>query len=394
MKKNIFAIFIIFFCLISVLTGCELSPKHVDPQDLEVIKINESINTLENIEDDEAKLLKIIEIKREVNAIYDKKIDDVKMKDLERQEKNTVTNLKRVLGGDECIESSEESCSLIESIINVNDIKGIDIHKHRFSSEMWTCNNEMFYRDLLSLFNLPYVDMENNFTDEFALALNNYNDYYNFTIYLSSNKLCEIGVFNNGYVKIQTKGMIEEYQQYGLKDCFISIIRLDVDSLYRLVEEENLAKYNANVSIVSLLTSIYNNGMSSAYGPALIFNLDGATFECKIDCGSFEYYKKTASLIVKSGEKVQWAPSYVEVHDAQQITLVEEVKANGKAYMDVIIKLEDKNIGYIVLTMIPLDNSSYQISILESVLFTYDDNKYQEVSTEFILQRIAKIKGK
>ena len=157
------------------------------------------------------------------------------------------------------------------------------------------------------------------------------------------------------------------------------------------MDNTNLSKYNAELSMISLIVSNYNFGMSSIIGPYMKFNLDGASFECSIDYGSFEYYKEIKELIVSSNEKVQWAPSYIEGHGTAESTRIDEIKTHEKAYMDVIVKVDEKIVGYIVVEMNRVDESNYIVTVLESILFKDDNNNLKEVSLEFILEKIEQL---
>ena len=123
------------------------------------------------------------------------------------------------------------------------------------------------------------------------------------------------------------------------------------------------------------------------------FNLDEASFECSIDYGSFEYYKEIKMLTVSSGIVVQWAPLYFNNYGTAKETLIDEVKSSGKSYMDVIIKINEKIVGFIVVEMKYINTDRYIVTVLESILFKDDNNNLKDVELEFVLEKINEVKG-
>lgn len=376
-----------FIILVSAIV---LSVVLINNRTNDAARINKSIDDLEYIDNDEEKMIAIMNIEKDIQNISADKQEKINIDKLSYEENITVNNLKNSVEWKDYINNVDYS--LLGSIFNYSLISGIDIHKERFGSEMWVCNNDDFYKELLTIFDLPYVDLKENFSDEIAHAFSDYTNYYSFTIYLRNNELVDIGVYNSGYIRVRVKDTTGDNQQYVIKKSYISLIKLDTSKLYNFMDNTNLSKYNAELSMISLIVSNYSIGMSSTIGPSMKFNLDGASFECSIDCGSFEYYKETKELIVSSNEKVQWAPSYIEGHGTAESTRIDEIKTNGKAYMDVIVKVDEKIVGYIVVEMSRIDETNYSVTVLESVLFKDDNNNLKEVPLEFILKKIDEIK--
>jgi len=357
----------------------------------DVAKINTSIANLANMDSDEERILEIMKIEKDIQSISSDKQSKINASKLSHETSSTINKLKESVEWKDHI-NNDEKYYLLWSIINCDLINRIEFRKERFGSEMWICNNEDFYNDLLTILDLPYTNLLDNFSDELTQTFSDYSNFYSFTLHLKNNELVDLGVYNGGYVKICIKGTDDEEQKYRIKNCYVSLIKLDTSKFYSFMDDNNLSKYNIESSVISLIVSNYSLAMNSVIGPSMKFNLDDASFECSIDYGSFEYYKEIKSLIVPSNIMVQWAPSYFRDYGTPECTLVDEISTKGKAYMDVIVKKDEKIVGYSVIEMKYVDVNNYIATILESVLFRDDNNSLIEVPLEFVLDKIKGIK--
>ena len=208
------------------------------------------------------------------------------------------------------------------------------------------------------------------------------------TLYLGE-KLINIGIFSNGYIIIQIEGSNENDEA----KVYVSLLKLDVEVLDSFITDESLIKYEGRISLVSFLVQKYTVAMNSVTGPSMIFNLESATFFCTIDYGSFKYLGEEKSIETLSDSTIQWSPIYIKENDDGSKEVVQDIsESNNYAYMDVIIKIEETIVGYIVIEMKCSQMHSYTIYTKGFELFKEDSN-YYGVSYEYVIEKINELKG-
>ena len=356
-----------------------------------VTRINRSITDLERIESDEERMMRIVELDREISAISKRSKENINVSELTYISSSTSAALKDSVKWGNSVNRSI-AYYLIDTLIDINDISEVNIHKEKFGSEMWICKQKTFYSSLLGTLELPYIDLFENFSEELAHEFSDYTNYYSFILYLSNDDIVDIGVFNSGYVIIEIYG-IKQDGHYGIKGRYVSLVRADCESLHGFMTNANFDKYDCQLSPVSLLIYRYSNGISAAIGPTMKFNLDQAKFECSIDCGSFSFYDKIQSLSVHSDETIQWATVYTDERDTENASFVDETGSAGeKVFMDVIIKVDDKVVGYIVIEMKFFDDYVCTTKVLEFNIYKDNKNRYKTKSLEYVFNRIKKAK--
>ena len=180
----------------------------------------------------------------------------------------------------------------------------------------------------------------------------------------------------------------EEYKDEVILEDIIIYVKLkninNNDNLQYLEEED--------LSLVTFIVQDYTYAYSSVSGTTMKFHKDDATFECTIDKGSFRYNGKVNYLKVSSGENVMWCPSYIINDETSNQSIIEEV--DNIAYMDVLIKIDNKIIGYIVIDMNQINSTYYKSNILVSKIFPKINGEYQNVPLDYVLERIQNIKNK
>lgn len=139
-------------------------------------------------------------------------------------------------------------------------------------------------------------------------------------------------------------------------------------------------------SITTFISQTYTSEIENSGGPIMKFDLSEAEFECSIYIGSFSSENKTTSVIVKSGEEVQWNICYV-TNNAKIINEMEENDID-KAYMDLLIRIESKIVGYILIELNKLAGNRYRTDVVASYLFKDKASEYKEVTLEYAKNKI------
>lgn len=114
------------------------------------------------------------------------------------------------------------------------------------------------------------------------------------------------------------------------------------------------------------------------------------TFDVKTDIGEFIWYKTDGpgfdqmgnETVMRNGQRIAWKCTYFDR---------EAVRANGGVYIEAIIRADGVAVGYAVLEIGECDDWYFPVRA-ESVCFPLVDGEFQEVSEEYILQCIAKLK--
>lgn len=358
----------------------------------DVISINNDINNLKKIESVEDRMIEIMRLQNEVGCLNGGEATRVHINKLNSISINTANALKNQVCWSAYVNMDTAYFKLNE-VVDIRSISKIDIHKQRFSSEMWVCEKEDFTINLMKILDLPYIDLINNYqvvlNEQSEVSIGDYTNYKSFTLYLGE-KLINIGIFSNGYIIIQIEGSNENDEA----KVYVSLLKLDVEVLDSFITDESLIKYEGRISLVSFLVQKYTVAMNSVTGPSMIFNLESATFFCTIDYGSFKYLGEEKSIETLSDSTIQWSPIYIKENDDGSKEVVQDIsESNNYAYMDVIIKIEETIVGYIVIEMKCSQTYKYTIYIKGFELFK-EDNNYQYASYEYVMDKINKLKEK
>ena len=136
--------------------------------------------------------------------------------------------------------------------------------------------------------------------------------------------------------------------------------------------------------------------MSSAISWAIIMKpLDeNVTLNCAVDNGVFSTVRPAPgdalyakNMDVKSVDIIKWI-GQERINNGHMY-----LKPASRAFVEIIIKLEQNIIGYIVIEFNLLHSRDIQSYILKSVLFPQVNGEYQEISEEYVKTAIEKIKA-
>ena len=197
----------------------------------DVAKINNSIDNLENIDNNEEKMLEIMKIEKEIQTISPDKQSKINMSKLSYETTTTVNNLKGSVEWGDRLNSEILSYSFTE-ITNNFEIKELYAIKGLNSAFRIQVSKKELIDLLTSYFYLPYIDVVNNkeiFYEEYALLLNgNSKDYCVFQVIFDGNtseSLFNIHVYGSGYVLLTET--IKDGDSETILNMYISLIPLD-----------------------------------------------------------------------------------------------------------------------------------------------------------------------
>lgn len=142
-------------------------------------------------------------------------------------------------------------------------------------------------------------------------------------------------------------------------------------------------------SMVYFRMDYYTTAVDSAPGQPIKFVLDdvsGASFECKIETGSFSFYEDIKETIVSAGETIYYCPRYKK--DKADTIVVSE--CDDYSFVDVVVKNNNGVIGYSVIKIICDEpNRRWHPHILVANLFVDENEIIVNVSSDYVKERIA-----
>ncbi len=132
--------------------------------------------------------------------------------------------------------------------------------------------------------------------------------------------------------------------------------------------------------IVSFPMEYFPSGISSVPGQPIKLVLEDATFLCKTEKGSFEYYHDTKEYRANSGDTIFYCPEYLTENESFH---------TKDAYVDIYILREEKIIGYAVIKINYYDDPTiWKPKLIVSNLFIDKSGETVTVSNEYVNGRI------
>ena len=369
-----------------LLLGIGLINKNRPAKDSEIALLNSKIDSLANTSTSEEKMLSLVALAKEVQALSQEQVLKVHAETLSAEIKQTSTDLKNSVEWSDCLDM-ETDYVLLDSFMSVDEILEIDFFRERSKQEMWLSTDPSFYNDLVKVLDLPYAvhsmddkvpeDRQGSFTREF-----------NFLMYMNNEDTIDITVLSNGYVNITLRGMTE-YGHFGIKKVLYSLVRIsDLESIKTFVSNKNLEKYDAQISPISLRVYYYGDALNAWYGVPMIFNLDGTVAECSVEYGSFSGNEEIRSANVASGEEIQWN-LYYDLQDFYPSTTTD---VHEDVFVDVVIKADGKTVGYAVVEMKYYSGFITVARVIGFEVFRNTNGNYTEMPVEYIQEKIEELK--
>lgn len=137
-----------------------------------------------------------------------------------------------------------------------------------------------------------------------------------------------------------------------------------------------------NLEMVAFPIDFYTSAMNSVPGQPIKFKMDDASFECKIEIGSFEYYNDVKETIAKSNETIYYCPTYKRDDDF--------VKEYGTSFVDVVVKTKIGAVGYAVVKILYDESKNdWRPQLLVSNLFVDKNEKTTSVNDDYLKNKIT-----
>ena len=141
------------------------------------------------------------------------------------------------------------------------------------------------------------------------------------------------------------------------------------------------------LEMVEIKFPFYSGQHSSQPGIPIVFRHleEEVSFECNIFNGSFDYYSDIKKLTVNKDEIIYWCYG--------------KTKEIEYDYVEVIVRLKDKIIGYALIEINRVEDGkyskyAYETTLLKSCIFPKIDGEYQQITLQYVQDIISEIKTK
>ena len=255
----------------------------------------------------------------------------------------------------------------LEQLFDINEVVEIYYKKGRKDNQMLISNDESFFSDLFDIFDVQYVDYI-----EYQSEYQNINDdlinVYWFILYLNNDNITDIHIqfSKSGYIIINIREVDEDNMVY-LKGSYVSASVNNYDELVEWLLSEKMNKYDIKQSAVAFYSHQFGFNQSHNDHLRMYTSIDGISYECMVDYGTIKDKEKT-SYTYQYGEMIEWFPEKLSI-DSPIVTINE--------YVNVLLKKDDKIIGYVIVQIKRYNISFFariiETSILESGSYEYDE---------------------
>jgi len=215
-------------------------------QNNNIIKMNTSINNLETINSNEDRIMEVMKLDREIKANYQNSLSKISIDKLKQVTNNTVKQLKATFEWKSTLSPDEDYKELCEyfRFDNVYDIKMV----RSFSSIVEIIDSQYIIGELLSYFDLPFIEIVNNkdsFYEDYKEKLSgDYKDFYSVSLKyngMDENESIIIDIYGSGYITVVINerigdGTYDVINKYSL----VSLVPIYFDGFSEFVSYENL----------------------------------------------------------------------------------------------------------------------------------------------------------
>ncbi len=317
------------------------------PSDVE--KINDAILSLDNIENDEEKMLEIMKIDKEIQTIDNDKLQNINNTKLLYEKNLTVNNLKNSVEWSELF-VIDEQYFIVESIVDLSNVSVAKINENSLNpNEAYEerINDLDFNKSFLSLINVPYseISLENDnvLINMFRKEMKSY-DYRSpfYVMYdINEDSFFQFMIHPSGYIVITIQKLLED--KITLYKKYVSIVRVNYEDFELLLDKENLKKYNMykNYNIVKNEMNIGKTDISSIDFLSIIENASSSIAKIINDKDDIELI---LSFINNDNMLFDKEIYYVKPYDFSCITIGISLKLSDGSTNNISCKISNEGV--------------------------------------------------
>ena len=218
--------FIMSLMIIMCLTGCG--------EESNVKSIEEEINYISNMDNSDEKMVKIMNLEKEIKKLSTEEKNNIKYLELFYDEAiNTSIELKENVSWSECL-NKEVNYLTLNDFINIENINKMRLIKNFVSTFIFIEKKEII-NDIVNLIDIPYINVLNNDVDISDQLTSNSAEFYSYELFIDDNYCMSFYAYSNGYVWLSAK-------VNNIDNAYVSIVKIDFDKLKDICSFENLRK--------------------------------------------------------------------------------------------------------------------------------------------------------
>lgn len=224
--KKVFLVFMSLM-LIMCLAGCG------EKKDFR--SIEEEINYIFNMDTSDEKMIKIMNIEKEIRKLSNEEKDNIRnMEVFYNETKNTALELKENVSWNEFL-NMDVDYLMLNDLVNIEEITKIRFIKDFSSIDFYIEKKEIIY-NIINIIDVPYIDrisLSNNDVEIHDILISDSTEVYSYFLEITDNFYMNFFVYSNGYVSVSIN-------KNNISNGYISIVRVNFNELKNICKYENL----------------------------------------------------------------------------------------------------------------------------------------------------------
>ena len=224
--KKVFLVFMSLM-LIMCLAGCG------EKKDFR--SIEEEINYIFNMDTSDEKMIKIMNIEKEIRKLSNEEKDDIRnMEVFYNETKITALELKENVCWNEFL-NMDVDYLMLNDLVNIEDITKMRFIKGFSSIDFYIEKKEIIY-NIINIIDVPYIDrisLSNNDVEIHDILISDSTEVYYYFLEITDNFYMNFFVYSNGYVSVSINNN-------NISNGYISIVRVNFNELKNICKYENL----------------------------------------------------------------------------------------------------------------------------------------------------------
>ena len=198
-------------------------------------KIIEEINYISNMNTSDEKMVRIMNLEKEIRKLSNEEKNNVKNIALFYSEvKKTSLELKENVSWSEFLNINDDYL-ILSDFVNIENINKIRFIKGFSSIDFYIEKNEII-NDIINIIDVPYIDvisLSNNDVNIHDILISGSTEVYDYFIEITDNFYINVSVYSNGYVMMYV-------MENNINKSYISIVKVEFNELKNICKYENL----------------------------------------------------------------------------------------------------------------------------------------------------------
>lgn len=197
--------------------------------------IEEEINYIFNMDTSDEKMIKIMNIEKEIRKLSNEEKDNIRnMEVFYNETKNTALELKENVSWNEFL-NMDVDYLILNDLVNIEEITKMRFIKGFSSIDFYIEKKEIIY-NIINIIDVPYIDrisLSNNDVEIHDILISDSTEVYYYLLEITDNFYMNFRVYSNGYVSMSIN-------KNNISNGYISIVRVNFNELKNICKYENL----------------------------------------------------------------------------------------------------------------------------------------------------------